>query len=103
MTAIMNLSFPSQRTATVTSCIPHDSVYMPGTRAGKSETVFFRCDTWLQIFQNDTKICEAAVTVTPLINKICNPGFFHNVHHDVGWCNIVQSASSVTISYMHFR
>ena len=39
------LSFPSQRTATATSCIPHDSVYMPGPRAGKSENGFFRCDT----------------------------------------------------------
>ena len=64
MTAIMDLSFPGQRTTTATSCIPHDSVYMPGPRAGKS-------DTWLQIFQNDSKICEAEVTVTPLINKIC--------------------------------
>ena len=66
MTAIMDLSFPGQRTATATSCIPHDSVYMPGPRAGKS-------DTWLQIFQNDSKICEAEVTLTPLINKICKP------------------------------
>ena len=64
MTAIMDLSFPGQRTATATSCISHDSVYMPGPRAGKS-------DTWLQIFQNDSKICEAEVTLTPLINKIC--------------------------------
>ena len=39
MTAIMDLSFPGQRTATATSCIPHDSVYMPGPRAGKSDTV----------------------------------------------------------------
>ena len=73
MTAIMDLSFPGQRTATATSCIPHDSVYMPGPRAGKSENGFFRCDTWLQIFQNDSKIHEAKVTVTPLINKICKP------------------------------
>ena len=28
MTAIMDLSFPGQRTATATSCIPHDSVYV---------------------------------------------------------------------------
>ena len=62
----MDLSFPGQRTATATSCIPHDSVYMPGPRAGKS-------DTWLQIFQNDSKICEAEVTLTQLINKICKP------------------------------
>ena len=71
MTAIMDLSFPGQQTATATSCIPHDSVYMPGPHAGKSENGFFCCDTWLQIFQNDSKICEAKVTVTPLINKIC--------------------------------
>ena len=71
MTAIMDLSFPGQRTATATSCIPHDSVYMPGPRAGKSENGFFHCGTWLQIFQNDSKICEAKVSVTPLINKIC--------------------------------
>ena len=32
---------------------------------------FFRCDTWLQIFQNDSKICEAEVKLTPLVNKIC--------------------------------
>ena len=63
MTAIMDLSFP---------CID-DSVYMPGPRAGKSENGFFRCDTILQIFQNDSKICEAEVTVTPLIDKICKP------------------------------
>ena len=37
MTAILDLSFPGQWTTTVTSCIPHDSVYMPGPRAGKSE------------------------------------------------------------------
>ena len=35
----MDLSFPGQRTATANSCIPHDSVYMPGPRAGKSDTV----------------------------------------------------------------
>ena len=28
MTAIMDFSFPGQRTATATSCIPHDSVYI---------------------------------------------------------------------------
>ena len=39
MTAIMDLSFPGQRTTTATSCIPHDSVYMLGPRAGKSDTV----------------------------------------------------------------
>ena len=44
-TTIMDLSFPGQRTVTATSCIPHDSVYMPGPRAGKSENGFFRCDT----------------------------------------------------------
>ena len=41
MTAIMDLSFPGQRTATATSRIPHDSVYMPGSCAGKSEMAFF--------------------------------------------------------------
>ena len=45
MTAIMDLSFPGQRTATATLCIPHDSVYMPGTCAGKSENDLFHCDT----------------------------------------------------------
>ena len=40
---------------------------------GKCENGFFRCATWLQIFQNDSKICEAKVSVTPLINKICKP------------------------------
>ena len=34
---------------------------------------FFGCDTWLQIFLNDSKICEAEVTLTPLIKKICKP------------------------------
>ena len=81
MTAIMDLSFPGQRTATATSCIPHDSVYMPGPRAGKSENGFFRCDTWLQIFQNDSKICEAEVTLTPLINKICKPWGLDDKNH----------------------
>ena len=46
---------------------------MLGPRAGKSENGFFRCDTWLQIFQNDSKICEAEVILTTLINKICKP------------------------------
>ena len=73
MTVIMDLSFPGQRTATATSFIHHDSVYMRGPRARKSENGFFRCDTLLQIFLNDSKICEAEVTVTPLINKICKP------------------------------
>ena len=77
MTTIMDLSFPGQRTATATSCFPHDSVYTPGPRAGKSENGFFRRDTWLQIFQNDFKICEAEVTLTPLINKICKPCFLY--------------------------
>ena len=36
MTAIMDLSFPGHWTATATLCIPHNSVYMPGPRAGKS-------------------------------------------------------------------
>ena len=35
---LMDLSFPGQWTATAASCIPHDSVYMPGPRAGKSDT-----------------------------------------------------------------
>ena len=69
----MDLSFPGQRTATATSCIDHDNICMPGQCTGKSENGFFHCDTWLQIFQNDSKICEAEVTLTPLINKICKP------------------------------
>ena len=79
MTAIMDLSFPGQRTATATLCIHNDSVYMLGPRAGKSENGFFRCDTWLQISQNDSKICEAEVTLTPLVNKICKPCLFSNL------------------------
>ena len=55
MTTIMDLSFPGQRTATATLCIPLDSVYMPGPRIGKSEYGFFGCDTWLRIFQNDSQ------------------------------------------------
>ena len=73
MTAIMDLSFPGQQTATATSCTPHDSVYMPGPHAGKSENGFFglwyltpNILKWLQIR-------EAEVTLTPLINKICKP------------------------------
>ena len=31
----------SQQTATAISCIPHDSVYMPGPRAGKSLKLAF--------------------------------------------------------------
>ena len=46
---------------------------MPGPRAGKAENGFLRCDNRLQIFQNDSKICEAEVTLTPPINKICKP------------------------------
>ena len=38
---------------------------------------FFRCDTWLQIFQNDSKICEPEVTLTPLFKKICKPWALH--------------------------
>ena len=44
-TTIMDMSFPGQRTVTATSCIPHDSVDMPGTCTGKSENGLFRCDT----------------------------------------------------------
>ena len=57
MTAIMDLSFPGQRISTATLCIPHDSVYMLGPCAGKS-------DTWLQnwIFQNDSKIEYSKMT-----------------------------------------
>ena len=49
------------------------NIYMPGPHAGKSENGIFRCDAWLQILQNDSKICEAEVTLTPLISKICKP------------------------------
>ena len=45
MTAIMDLSFSGQWTATATLCIPHDSVCMLGPHTGKSENVFFRYDT----------------------------------------------------------
>ena len=37
----MDLSFPGQQTATATSCIPHDSVFMPAPHARKSEKGFF--------------------------------------------------------------
>ena len=70
----MDLSFSGQRTATATSCIPHDSVYTPRPRAGKSKNGFFRWDTSLQ--NNILKWLQnlkAEVTVTPLINKICKP------------------------------
>ena len=50
-------------------------------------------DTWLQtiLFQNDSKICEAEVTLTPLINKICKPcpiwqdGLNSYEHHQEGF------------------
>ena len=45
MTAMMDLSFPGQQTATAISCIPHDSVYMPGPHTGKCEKGFFRRGT----------------------------------------------------------
>ena len=62
----------------------HDSVYTLGPHAGKS-------DTWLQIFQNDSKICEAEVTVTPLINKICIPWLHdHIFQHFYKWACAVQ-------------
>ena len=73
MTAIMDLSFPGQRTAKATSCIPHDSVYMPGPRAGKSENGFFRCDTWLQIFQNDSKFAKEKSQWLHSSIKFANP------------------------------
>ena len=50
---------------------------------------------WLQIFQNDSKICEAEFTVTPLINKICKPWIrmrelkkrrFWATHANQKWC-----------------
>ena len=40
MATIMDLNFPGERTTTATSCIPHDSVCMPGPHAGKSENGF---------------------------------------------------------------
>ena len=48
---------------------------MPGPCVGTSEKGFFRCDANDSkiIFQNDSKICEAEITVTLLINKICKP------------------------------
>ena len=70
MTAIMDLSFPGQRTAAATSCIPHDSVYMRGPRAGKS-------NTWLQIFQNDSKICEAGSQTDSSSMKFANPVIYY--------------------------
>ena len=73
MTDIMDLSFPGQRTTTAKSCIPHDSVYIPGPRAGKSENGFFRCDTWLQIFQNDSKIRKQKSNWLHSSIKFANP------------------------------
>ena len=37
--------FGNKQGATPIVSIPHDSVYMPGLRAGKSENGFVRCDT----------------------------------------------------------
>ena len=58
MTSIMDLSFPDQLTATATSCIPHDSVYSTceDHMLESLKNGFFPCDTWLQKFQNDSKI-----------------------------------------------
>ena len=96
MTAIMDLSFPGQRTATATLCILYDSVlYMPGPRVGKSENGFLRCDTWLQISQNNSKICEAEVTLTPLVNKICKPCLFSNLQAKI--LNLVHALKLKTI------
>ena len=96
MAAFMDLSFPGQRTTTATSCIPHNSVYMQGPHAGKSKNGFFHCDTWLQIFQNDSKICEAEVTLTPLINKICKPcSSVHEALYLVGCSGIVSFRSQI--------
>ena len=55
---VIDFSFPGQWTTTATSCIPHDSVFMPGPHARKSEKGFFCRDNWLQIFQNDSKIVK---------------------------------------------
>ena len=63
----MDLSFPGQRTATVTSCIPHNSLYMPGPCAGKS-------DTWIQIFQNDSKFVKQKSHWLHSSIKFANPG-----------------------------
>ena len=41
MTVIIDFSFPGQWTTTATSCIPHDSVFMPAPHARKSEKGFF--------------------------------------------------------------
>ena len=46
MTAIMDLSFPGEQTDTATSCIPDDSVYMLGPRAGKSDTWKWLQNLW---------------------------------------------------------
>ena len=93
MTTIMELSFSGQRTATATLHILHDSVYMPGPCAGKSENGFFCCDIWLQIFQNDSRICEAEVSLTPLINVILSFKSNYNVHMDSS--SIVNKVQSV--------
>ena len=62
----MDLSFPGQQTVIATSCIPHDSVNVPGTHTGKSENGHF-------VVIIDSKICEAEVTLTTVINTICKP------------------------------
>ena len=41
MTAIMDLRFPGKWTATATSCIHHDSVYMPGPLLESLKMAFF--------------------------------------------------------------
>ena len=54
-------------------CVSLRIVYTCQDHVLESLFGFFRCDTWLQIFQNDSKIWEAEVTLNPLINKICKP------------------------------
>ena len=73
MTNMMDLSFPGQRTTTATSCIPHDSVKMPGPRAGKLKMAFFVVILDSKYSKMTPKICEAEITLTPLIDKICKP------------------------------
>ena len=65
MTAVLDLSFPSQWTTTATLCIPHDSVWTKcqDHMMESLKMAFFIVilDSKI-IFQNDSKICEVQVS-----------------------------------------
>ena len=96
MTAIMDLSFPGQRTITASSCIPHDSVYMPGPRAGKSENGFFVVIPDSKYYKMTPKFVKQKSHRLHSSIKFANPDWSNEIGQVRSWGPICSFTSMIT-------